>query len=236
MAAARATSALLSPIGLPTSRAISSASSSAWDSRRSAALLRTAPRSEGRVAFHPGAAFAAASMARSASALPDLGVVPRTSEGSAGFVISYTSPESAGTHSPPMKFLASIWDSIMVCLLDIAHGSLSPFLPAPVGSITRRRSILSRHLVLEYQLADRDLDVVPRREAEVFAGHEAGARHQEGPYREGEFLTEVARQLFEGALHPRGAHLVFVENLSAPQDAHPDGEVTHGVGAAQNDT
>ena len=52
----------------------------------SAALLRIAPRSEGSVAFHPGAAFAAASMARSVSAAPDLGVVPKVSDGFAGFV------------------------------------------------------------------------------------------------------------------------------------------------------
>jgi hypothetical protein len=88
MAAARATSARLSPIGLPTSRAMSSASSSACDSMMSAALLRIAPRSAGSVAFQAGAASAAASIARSASALPDFGVVPSTSEGLAGFVIS----------------------------------------------------------------------------------------------------------------------------------------------------
>src|SRR5918994_632376 len=53
MAAARATSARLSPIGLPTSRAMSSARSSAWDSRRSAALLRTAPRPGGEGCLPP---------------------------------------------------------------------------------------------------------------------------------------------------------------------------------------
>jgi hypothetical protein len=73
---------------LPTSRDISSASSSVWDSMMSAALLRIAPRSAGSVAFQPGAACAAASIARSASALPDFGVVPRISDGFAGLMIS----------------------------------------------------------------------------------------------------------------------------------------------------
>ena len=54
----------------------------------SAALLRIAPRSAGSVAFQPGAACAAASIARSASALPDFGVVPRISDGFAGLMIS----------------------------------------------------------------------------------------------------------------------------------------------------
>jgi hypothetical protein len=57
-------------------------------------------------------------MARSVSALSDLGVVPSTSEGFEGFTISEISPESAGTHSPPMKFRDSICDSIKVFLLE----------------------------------------------------------------------------------------------------------------------
>ena len=54
-----------------------------------------------------------ASMARFASASPDFGVVPKISEGFEGFTISETSPESAGTHSPPIKFWDSSCDSIM---------------------------------------------------------------------------------------------------------------------------
>jgi hypothetical protein len=54
----------------------------------SAASIKMAPRAEGSISFHSDRAFAAASMARSVSAAPDLGVVPRTSEGFAGFVTS----------------------------------------------------------------------------------------------------------------------------------------------------
>src|SRR5215211_474388 len=114
MAAARATSARPSVMGFPVSRAMSWASSSVLDSRMSAACERIAPRAEGSVAFQEGNAPAAASMAREVSASPDFGVVPRVSEGFAGFTISETSPESAGTHSPPIKFFDSIWDSITV--------------------------------------------------------------------------------------------------------------------------
>jgi hypothetical protein len=45
-------------------------------------------------------------------------VVPRISEGFEGLTISEVSPESAGTHSPPIKFRDSICDSIKVFLLE----------------------------------------------------------------------------------------------------------------------
>src|SRR5215216_255688 len=80
----------------------------------SAAFERIAPRAEGSVAFQEGNAPAAASMAREVSPSPDFGVVPKVSEGFAGLTISETSPESAGTHSPPIKFFDSIWDSITI--------------------------------------------------------------------------------------------------------------------------
>jgi hypothetical protein len=54
----------------------------------SAAFIKMVPRAEGSIAFHSGSAFAAASMARSVSAVPDLGVVPKVSDGFAGFVTS----------------------------------------------------------------------------------------------------------------------------------------------------
>jgi hypothetical protein len=63
-------------------------------------------------------------MARPLSSVPDFGVVPRTSEGFDGLTISEVSPESAGTHSPPIKLRDSIWDSIMVFLLK--NASLHP--------------------------------------------------------------------------------------------------------------
>jgi hypothetical protein len=53
-------------------------------------------------------------MALSVSALSDFGVVPRISDGFEGFTTSEVSPESAGTHSPPIKLRASVWASIMV--------------------------------------------------------------------------------------------------------------------------
>jgi hypothetical protein len=83
-----------------------------------AVSIKMAPRAAGSVAFHPGSATAAASIALLVSSTPDFGVVPRTSEGFEGFTSSEVSPESAGTHSPPMKFRDSICDSIMVFLLE----------------------------------------------------------------------------------------------------------------------
>src|SRR5215218_4900018 len=126
MAAARATSARPSVMGFPVSCAMSWASSSVLDSRMSAAFERIAPRAEGSVAFQEGNAPAAASMAREVSPSPDFGVVPKVSEGFAGLTISETSPESAGTHSPPMKFFDSIWDSITVYTSLLVEEWLAP--------------------------------------------------------------------------------------------------------------
>jgi hypothetical protein len=93
-----------------------------------AASIRMAPREAGSIAFHSGRADVAASMARSVSALSDFGVVPRISDGFEGFTTSEVSPESAGTHAPPIKFRASVWDSIMVSS-NSARGTLVFFLP-----------------------------------------------------------------------------------------------------------
>ena len=73
MLAARPTSMRASFIGLPASSAMSRASSSSRDSIMLAASIRTTPRAAGSVAFHSGRASAAASIARSVSALSDLG-------------------------------------------------------------------------------------------------------------------------------------------------------------------
>src|SRR5215217_4373165 len=132
-----------------------------------------------------------------------------------------------------MKFLASIWDSIMVSLLGKASRSLSSY---PLRRVASRSGVPGGDLVLEYQVSNRDLDAIPRGQREVFVGYEAGTRHQEGPGGEGEFLTQVFGELLEGTLHPGGAHLVLVEDLTIAQDAHPDEEVPHRVRPAQNDT
>jgi hypothetical protein len=95
--------------------------------------------------------------------------------------------------------------------------------------------VLSNHGVLENKLPDRDLDAIPRCKRELFVGHEAGTRHEEGAGREGEFLTEVFGQLLEGTLHPGGAHLVLVDGLAIAHDARPDKEVPHRVRPAQYD-
>src|SRR5215208_2870877 len=184
MLAALVTSMRASFIGLPASSAISRASSSSRDSRMFAASINTAPRAAGSVVFQPGRASAAASMARAVSALSDFGVVPRASDGFEGFTISEVSPESAGTHSPPIKFWDSICDSIKIFLLENAC-YLS----------TRSPPILWAHPVLEEEVPDRDSDHVPRLQREFVFGNDAGSGHQEGPGRKSEFLPEILREL-----------------------------------------
>src|SRR5215211_5377710 len=143
-------------IGLPASSAMSRASSSSRDSIMFAPSISTAPRAGGSVSFQSDRASVAASMARSVSALSDLGVVPSTSEGFEGFTISEISPESAGTHSPPMKFRDSICDSIKVFLLEkTPASSLYPILAHSMSDLC--------YLVLQDEVSDRDPDQVPRR-------------------------------------------------------------------------
>src|SRR5918998_1567056 len=157
MLAARPTSMRASFIGLPASSAISRASSSSRDSRMLAASINTAPRDAGSVPFQSGRASEAASMALSVSALSDFGVVPSTSEGLDGFTISEVSPESAGTHSPPIKFWDSICDSIKSFLLAKRLDLLS----------TRSPPILWADLVLEGEVPDRDAHRVPGPQREI---------------------------------------------------------------------
>src|SRR5215216_3750780 len=183
MLAARPTSMRASFIGLPASSAMSRASSSSRDSMMFAASIRMAPRAAGRVAFQPGMASAAASMARSVSVLSDFGVVPRTSEGFDGFTIFEVSPESAGTHSPPMKLSDSICDSITVFLLA----------KTPAIFLPDSRSFYEpRYLVLQHEIADRDPDPITRLQGEIVLGDYPRASHQEGSTLEGELPSKVA--------------------------------------------
>src|ERR671917_1242307 len=234
MAAARPTSMRASFIGLPASRAMSAASSSSRPSMMVAASIRTAPREAGSVALHPGSAAAAASMALSVSALSDLGVVPRISEGLEGFTTSEVSPESAGTHSPPIKLKASVWASITVSSKS-ASETLSPFL-YPIGArLISSRTPLSRHAVLQHEPAHGDLDPVPGRQGEVFVRHDAGPRHQEGPGGQRELPAQVLRELLEGAPHARGGDLALEDGRALPEDAQPDGQGPHPVRTAEHD-
>src|SRR5918911_4523865 len=175
MLAARVTSMRASFIGLPASSAISRASSSSRDSMMFAASINTAPRAAGSVVFQSGRASAAASIALSVSALSDFGVVPRTPEGLDGFTISEVSPESAGTHSPPIKFWASICDSIKIFLLEKRLTSLYP--------ISTYSMVLRCNLVLEEEIAYRDPNHVPHLQREIVFRHYPRPRHQESPYR-----------------------------------------------------
>jgi hypothetical protein len=59
-------------------------------------------RSLAEVFFHDLKAFSAASMARRVSAVPDFGTVPIVCP-LAGLVTSSVAPESASTHSPPIR-------------------------------------------------------------------------------------------------------------------------------------
>src|SRR4028119_869415 len=171
MAAARPTSMRASSVALPAPRAISAASSPSRPPMMFAASIRMAPREAGSIAFHSGRADVAASMARSVSALSDFGVVPRISDGFEGFTTSEVSPESAGTHAPPTKFRASVWDSIMVSS-NSARGAIAVFLPD-----LRASYLALGHLVLQYEPADGDLDPAPGRRRELVTPPHACAAH-----------------------------------------------------------
>src|SRR5919199_2579791 len=204
MLAALVTSMRASFIGLPASSAISRASSSSRDSRMFAASINTAPRAAGSVVFQPGRASDAASMALSVSVLSDFGVVPRTSDGLDGFTISEVSPESAGTHSPPIKFWDSICDSIKSFLLAKRFDLFS----------TRSPPILWGDLVLEVEVPDRDPHHVPLPQRELVLRNDPRPRHQEGPGRKSELLPEVLRKLLRRTLHLRRINLAFEDTLA----------------------
>src|SRR5215210_775251 len=227
MLAARPTSMRASFIGLPASSAISRASSSSRDSIMLAASIRTAPRAAGSVSFQSGRALSAASMARSVSALSDLGVVPRISEGFEGFTISEVSPESAGTHSPPIKFKDSICDSIKIFLLN----------KTPVLSLPDPRPFYEplRHLVLQHEISDGDPDQVPRLQREIVLGYYPRAGHQKGPAREGELPAQKSRKLLERALHLRHIYLALEDSSIPAPDAHGDAQAQHRLRSRDND-
>src|SRR5918995_241235 len=225
MLAALVTSMRASFIGLPASSAISRANSSSRDSRMFAAPINTAPRDAGSVVFQSGKAPEAASIALSVSALSDFGVVPRTSDGLDGFTISEVSPESAGTHSPPIKFWDSICDSIKSFLLEKRLDLFS----------TRSSPILWAHLVLESEFSDRDPHHVTRPQSEVVFGNDPRPRHQEGTSRKGELLPQILRELLRGTLHLRGIHLFLEDALATTPYLQVDGEISHGIRATEND-
>ena len=103
MSIASWTSPPASALTFPISCVISSASS-ALRSRSSSAKRNTMPPRSGAGTSRQSAnASAAARTARSTSAAPDRGSEPSTSP-VAGLTESKRSPDSASTHSPPMKF------------------------------------------------------------------------------------------------------------------------------------
>src|SRR3954468_13719942 len=104
MSIASWTSPAASGSTLPISRAISSATSSLRSASSCPKRKRISPRLGAGTRRHSSKAALAASTARSASSADDFGKTPSVSP-VAGLVVSKVSPETASTHSPPMKFL-----------------------------------------------------------------------------------------------------------------------------------
>src|SRR5690606_33822719 len=100
--AAESPSPFESPGGLPDSRVVISARSSARWVTHSAAFSRSAARSEAVFAAQPGKAAWAASMAAATSSAPPNGTVSTTSS-EPGSTSSQVPPPLASTHSPPMS-------------------------------------------------------------------------------------------------------------------------------------
>ena len=88
--------------GLPTFADSSCASSSACSSMTSASACRSSDRSLGAFSSHSGAAFFAASTARSTSSAPQRGTSAIVSP-VAGAITPIVSPEAASTSSPPTR-------------------------------------------------------------------------------------------------------------------------------------
>jgi hypothetical protein len=122
-----AISPLASVSDLPCSM-VSSSASGCWLSMMASCSLRSSLwRSSTLVFFHDRNAASAASMARRVSALPEFGTVPMTRP-VAGLVTSTVLPESACTHSPPMKLAWRmkwlVFWSMMVSLRSRPGGTL----------------------------------------------------------------------------------------------------------------
>src|SRR6476659_2198121 len=115
MSIASWTSPAASGSTLPISRAISSATSSLCSASSAPKRNRISPRCGAGTSRHSSWAAFAASTARSTSSALDFGKTPSTSP-VAGLFVSKASPETASTHSPPMKFL-----KVLVAVLATAE-------------------------------------------------------------------------------------------------------------------